>query len=527
MARYVLLRTINNVSGHRLRAGQILNDAFELDTINLAKRIAPQAVVRLPSAALELGADEAQSRAAIGADPEELDTIMALAFIQAVSSGRVEDNPYLEQLEWWVSVEDGDDSNDGATEATALKTFAEFRRRFGSLPRIEKHYVVNVKAGTYPETLELSGRFYGNDAVVEVIGHPRVVASGTVNSFEYPDFFTGANGRPGRLTDVGVADWSAILGYRLHFDPDGSNESYTFGLHHPTEATTVSCTVGAAVKDRVPPGTTFGSVAVFPGGTQYLVEDLPVFEGCEIEVTRPYYGTGGSDKADSFVIKHLAFRNLVGTCIILSNWRGSGSFWNGSAPIFFACSINANVYGNASFVGCGWTYHGDGEYGRSLQFQGGEVYIAGGIGGGANIWNNCFIHQISGPQGPGAFQFNNPLSFYNGVKWAGSANALFGVYCDSNTGAVRVDQSCEVNFYSVFGENRKTSGPRNVAFCIAGRALYYNLPKLKAGAGAPHDILWCFNQELVVGAGVDYGSLPAETSIGVEGFNASFTKLPL
>lgn len=525
MARYALV-TSTAISGRQYYAGDILDEAQEERTIG-GLRSAGATLVLLPNPTVEAAAERALALRRSGASIQQIDAIM-LGSLANSAETQSTDNPWLEQLVWWISVEDGDDSNDGATEATALKTVAEFNRRFGRLSRVEdgRHYVVNIKAGTYPEGLELSGRFYG-DADVTVIGHPRVIATGTIDTFEYPDYYSGANGRPGKLVDSGVSDWASLLGYRVHFDPGGGNESYSFLIHHPTDATTVSCTVGAAVKDRQ--SGLYGGVAVFPASTPYQVEELPTFLGCDIEARRPYMGAGGANNRDSFIVKHLAFRNPVGNCIVSVTWEGSANFFSASCPLFFACAMSGENYGNASYIGCGWTYPGDGQYGTGCHFRQADVYINGGIAGSGTFEDGCYINQIYGPQGPGAFQFNNPVGFLNGVSCVTAAGMKFGVFCSSSTGAIRTQANCDINFYEVFGENRATSGARAVGFVLQSRCWYYQTPRIKRNAtgGSPTltDVMWGGASQYYTG--VDYAGLPAETSLGVEGFDAKLMKLPV
>jgi hypothetical protein len=53
----------------------------------------------------------------------------------------------ITQTTWWIDRQNGDNANDGLTEATAIRDFAEFSRRVGENPLVTSTVTVNIAAG--------------------------------------------------------------------------------------------------------------------------------------------------------------------------------------------------------------------------------------------------------------------------------------------------------------------------------------------------------------------------------------------
>jgi len=379
----------------------------------------------------------------------------------------------VEQSDWYVDGVNGDDDNDGASWTTALATVGAIRKKWGRWARFEDQNAVTIHIAyaVYNEVLDLSGWFSGDNSIVNIIGYPSVVRTGTVGTFEFP--LNGApNGRPGTLTDPSVVDWTGDHGYRVHFDPEGSNDSVSFIGNHPISGTS-EATLGAAVKSREDSGgASFQSVSSFPGGTSYAIEALPTFLGLNIDAARYHVGSGGSNTSDSFYIKHLAFSNPVGTTQLKATSHGEASWYQHAAVLFYGCQFEGNFYQSAaSFYGCGWARAGSSNL-QPMIFYDSRVNVRGCIASGGTF-NNCIIEGITGPEGAGYTQFSGTYVNFKRTKSYSGSTLNFGVFSSATKGVIKIDPDSSIHFGRIFGSNYSTSADA-YAIAVAGKAWFKN-----------------------------------------------------
>ncbi len=102
--------------------------------------------------------------------------------------------PFLNQDNWWVDYANGDNKNDGLTQATALKDTGEVRRRWcGGLK------------GVRPQL---------PTAMLVIQAATTIKRSGTINTVPNP-FSRTATGQQ-TVTDLGVADWTSDVDHLIH-----------------------------------------------------------------------------------------------------------------------------------------------------------------------------------------------------------------------------------------------------------------------------------------------------------------------
>lgn len=414
---------------------------------------------------------------------EKLRRDTELAFIDLESSAGVLP---LTQFSWWIDQDNGDDNNDGATEATALKSLRELRERIGPYTLVGKEVLAYIKASVtpYPSGLDLSCRFSGKNARVRFIGVPEVIYTGAVATWTMPSS-SGANGTEGELTDVGVTDWLPYEKLRIHFDPGGPNESVTF-LHQHALGWVGQAGTGAAVKQRS--GNSFGGVASFPVGTSYRIERLPQIPGCNCTAERLDPGIYGMNDCDTFIFENINFEMVSGTACVSVRWTGSPDCLHTAAPIFWGCRFQgADVYQTtAAFYGCGGSFIAWG--GGALALRGCDL---------AFRLVGCDVLDIRGPEGPGAAFCPGNAHFETSRSWS---LCTYGI-----KGTTFVRYASEVRFgecwgWALFG---------NPTFNIQARAWYTSgsIPKVLKGTGAANDML-------IGGIGVDYAGLPYHDAVG-------------
>lgn len=182
---------------------------------------------------------------------------------QNIDSLLVRGRPFVSQTEWYVDAESGDDANNGASQATAIKTLSELSRRFHGVfdPSIVSAQV--YLRGAFSEPLVLQPVFTNLDAGVHVQGQMLVLHQGQVTSFVADNALTKTRAE---LSEIGV-DLSPFVGKRVRV---------TSGVHAGAVAF-IAAANGQSVftshfmKFSMVTGTSSGNPA--PGDT-YVIEDF-------------------------------------------------------------------------------------------------------------------------------------------------------------------------------------------------------------------------------------------------------------
>ena len=154
-------------------------------------------------------------------DPEGLaDLLNELYEDIELAAGGVE----ITQTTWWIDKQNGDNDNDGLTEATALKDFAEFNHRVGPNPLVTQTITVNIATLIHnplpPEGIVMEATFYGADAAIIFKGKLGTGQSNTVGTYVAMDQ-APPNGTDGYVTDSGAFTWDTEVGNLIGFSIGG------------------------------------------------------------------------------------------------------------------------------------------------------------------------------------------------------------------------------------------------------------------------------------------------------------------
>lgn len=144
-------------------------------------------------------------------------------------------SPWLSQTTWYISADNGNDENDGATDTTPLATFAELRRRLGPHPTIRQAMIcyILVSPDEYDangcdlnEVCRLEAWFEGADGQFTIYGGVRETAAqdavATWTAFDVNS--------EGELTAAVIDDWTAYVGCRIELT-SGAYAGYTYFVH--------------------------------------------------------------------------------------------------------------------------------------------------------------------------------------------------------------------------------------------------------------------------------------------------------
>jgi hypothetical protein len=504
------------VSGRQYYAGDILDEAHEARTL-AGMRAAGATLVPLPNAEVEAAAAQALSKRLAGASKATLDAIM----LGVSSEPGASTIGWVARSEWWIDVAGGDDSNDGATEAEAIQSFAELRRRLGNLPIIDHAVTVYVKPGSYPEGIDLSCRFTGASSRVRIVGIPTVVQTGVIVTFGWPTY-GAAPGTFGRFADGVTTDWSSLSGKRLHFDPGGANDSVSFMTAYPGGWAQADVSIAGAVKQRV--GNNFSCVASFPPSTPYVVEDLPLVQGCNLTAERIDAGTGGLNDKDTFLIENMAINFGSGQTVCAVRFDGSSDNQTASSPIFYGCSFVGDFYGTAAFYACGNTDQSGVAGSGGLFIYNSDVCLRACAFGASLQFNNTLVRNIRSAEGPSNCQFAE-------VRFVNSrSNKYIGGLTFATLSSIGIPISLEsrIFFNQLWGQNTNGGSSNQAAALQVGGKVWYDSPiEITPGVSAPNDVV-VGSSGSTGGTAVAYASLPYHDAVvnGVGGTDAMIAVAP-
>lgn len=254
------------------RAGEILDSAQGDEQAINGLIDAGATLVQLPNASIEVAAERATAAYARGAGDETATSIMVATLAQRASAAPFSED--VTQTSWFLDAVTGDDSNDGSTTSTALRTMRELANRI-SLRRIAVAVTVTLAAGDYSaDPVQFDVEIASTGSLL-LLGTTTALHTGTLTGFA--------------ATVAGAASTNA-----------GAVRGLITSAGTFAEATRVRVTSGAALDalawvTAVPgPGqantTRFGKIASPLTGTTvtesnpsigdtYVVEDLPTILG--------------------------------------------------------------------------------------------------------------------------------------------------------------------------------------------------------------------------------------------------------
>jgi hypothetical protein len=314
---------------------------------------------------------------------------------------------FLTQNTWWIDPAAGSDANDGLTEPTAIKTFAELARRWGpGLPTVPQNTTIHVLGDvpvTDPIQIQIS---IPDDVLVEVKQETtNIVRSGTVTAVVA---MNPAAQQPWVVTDTSVANWAAEIGMRLRVT-SGPNVGIISWVAKDlgAAAARISNTVTDNAEDLSIANSwvNLGAVAV---GDPYVIETLhTAYMG---KVLVQLAGGGSGTTLADLTLQSLVFRDFS---FLNQDFYAPTSI--GPSISFANCWLNAQFmypFGQVAFVNsCLQDAIAPGSStptvnGAQIQFGSG-----GQAGTGTTFAAGCYISAfLSGWVAPGTgFFVSNPL----------------------------------------------------------------------------------------------------------------------
>lgn len=271
------------------------------------------------------------------------------------------------QPEWYVNSVTGDDSNDGETPATALKTLAELNSRMG-FSIIQQYTRVYLEGDFSAEPLmvrvssELDGS--GNAYPLAIFGVATTLHSGTITATANQS--VGAASPP-QITDGGVADWTtagpggtSLIGKRLRITA-APNDAGDLGKYVwlKRDDGGGACTTSFASAPIDPAsGALPGSISLTGLASppyDYVVEELPqiqTFVHSPLFLTRVnVVGLSGPPGVDCLV---QATGGFLGRMLIFDGCDIKNIVSTTAFPGFFGCRMESpDFFGVGGFVsGC-------------------------------------------------------------------------------------------------------------------------------------------------------------------------------
>lgn len=202
-----------------------------------------------------------------------------------------------QQLDWYIDAVTGSDQNDGATAATALASWDEFRRRVGPSPEFDADLTINILSDL-AESLQGVHFHMFNGAIVRVLGTVlEVLYSGTFSAVtaESP-----AGQQRMEISDGSVGDYATYLGNRIRITSGAASGAMGFIVKR-LAATDAATSKTGTIDPNTSPPEFFVTNLTPSGGDAYEIERLTSVGGLDLEVSR--YGVSASffDLSDSVV----------------------------------------------------------------------------------------------------------------------------------------------------------------------------------------------------------------------------------
>jgi hypothetical protein len=470
-------------------------------------------------AELTLQRNAAEGRATSGYELRDTETAGAskglpvmgmLVFIDPVSGPS---NPAIDQTTWWIDRQFGDNANDGLTEGTAIRDFAEFSRRVGENPLVTDTVTVNIvtlfNIGLTPplESIVMEATFYGENAAVVFKGKITGAISSTVGTFVAMDQ-AAPNGTDGYFTDSGVFNFDGSVGSLFGFTIGGevyysfisaSLATNTRGrINRPTRRTGLRETASAAPS----PGDAWQQ---FPVGAQT--------GGAYVHAHRyEVDGPAGNLKGATFVFEHLEIIGFSGGASfnvicksdgeITSDALGGGTD-GPQPPTFYQCRFSSEpgVMDSAvTLIQCIASLSAPGDPTQRLRFDNSNVMLVSHCGSRVDFYD-CRVWGIFSDVGSQCYfdgGADQAVRFYSGSVATDGITYGFNVFRDNREG-VLVDIGCDVKFDTLAGNCG--TGALGYALRVNGSAWYnWNIgvtATIAKGVGTPTDTI-------IGGTGVDY-----------------------
>lgn len=314
-------------------------------------------------------------------------------------------NPYLKQPEWHINAETGNDLNDGLTEETALKTWAELQCRWtiwGIIdvpePRVLYIYVDSDLPSTDPITMR---NFLGSCTNIDIKGKKKVLASGVVASVVEKNRATNT---PYGFTPVApIPDFLGKVIVNTTPGPCFGSRSY-IARYEADETITVKDFVQNLYFPDVNPDVPFLGCPLTPGDT------FDILDYSEVTVNEVVFGRTTFDLDCIFGDN---FQGIVGVQFEQLHIRpggvGEGTINDGGDLTWRDCIIDkfmyqANQPAGFSFINC--CLRGGAEFNAHIVFDTANLWLptadAGYPGGGrVNSGNQLVIRGDTMRMGSG------------------------------------------------------------------------------------------------------------------------------
>lgn len=230
---------------------------------------------------------------------------------------------YLTQSTWYVDPTNGNDNNDGATAATALRTPAELARRWAG--RVYSPSVmditVNYLAGTYDEPLVLSACAFISPTTVTIQGQMQTLLSSTLTGVTNVNAGAGTRGA---IADTNIADFTPYKEKRLRLTSGAANEECTFVC--PTIPGANAANVGQWTSSTV------------SGQTNPSANDTYDIEDFLTKLPGLYVNLAG---VPNVVVRDIEFTNQSGNSTTSRMQQARGTF--GGRATYFGCKWSSEA----------------------------------------------------------------------------------------------------------------------------------------------------------------------------------------
>lgn len=254
--------------------------------------------------------------------------------------------------DWYIDGTTGNDSNNGTTAATPLKTGAELQRRLGSYARWSHSVTIHVLANGMIDPLVVRGVTLLPNVHLDIIGTPTTVASDVLSSYSAADHTIP---RATEVKGTAIADFTPYVGKRLRIS-GGTRAGYLTWIAKANPdgvagAARVSPTTGP---DYTSVNGSYRFVPAFVAGDPFVIESLPQVPSISIELdgvvsdisTNPTY------TQRQFWLESVDCRNI--------SIRTSGANF-ASKQVIFGCVVAGVIcdtllreYQTVPVVGCLW-----------------------------------------------------------------------------------------------------------------------------------------------------------------------------
>lgn len=254
---------------------------------------------------------------------------------------------YTEALavtDWYLDGLTGDDTNDGKTLATPLKTGAELSRRLGPQAAWDHNVTIHVGVGGVPDLLSVVGDTLVPDVHIDIIGTVTdQIDAGTIASITSMDHATP---RSPTLSATNITDWSFYVGKRLRVTSGTNAGAVTWVLKENPHALGINVArTGRFYKILNGPSDTTIISAVTPSvGDSIVIETLPLVSSLNLQI-------GGAVNPSISTLNPWNYRQYsVQNIDIDSGSRDCSSDFLLYRNVIFGCKIQAFTSVNGNYA---------------------------------------------------------------------------------------------------------------------------------------------------------------------------------